>query len=139
MTRYSFQTVVLSIAGFTALVVGTSILVSPHAFYESYGTTIGDDPNLLSDLRATSATLFALGMMMLAGVRTSEWRHHAGILATVVFLAFPAGRTVGLIVDGSPSVMVLGALGIEVAIGLLCLAGFVGGPARASRISVARG
>ena len=103
MTRSNFQTVSLGIAGLTALAVGLSILLAPQAFYESYGTRIGNDANLLSDLRATSATLFVLGTLMLAGLRFRSWRQQAGYLATAVFLAFPAGRALGLVIDGMPS------------------------------------
>jgi transposase InsO family protein len=41
----------------TALTIGAFILFAPHAFYGSYGITLGEDASLLSELRAPGAGL----------------------------------------------------------------------------------
>jgi hypothetical protein len=51
-------------------------------------------------------------------------RHASMVAALTVFLAFPAGRLVGLLVDGVPSASVVGALAVEMAIAALCLFAF---------------
>lgn len=118
-----FQKTVLGIAGVTASGIGAFILAAPHAFYAGYGITLGQDANLLSEIRAPAAGLFALGVLMLAGMFRPSWTQPAIIAAFVVFFAFPAGRIVGIAVDGMPSGNVLGALAIEVVIaGLLFIA-----------------
>lgn len=124
MSLSRFQKISLGIAGVTALSVGSFILASPHAFYASYGIGPDASPSLLSELRAPGAGLAALGAIMLAGVVRAAWSPVALVAVLAVYLAFPAGRLVSLTVDGMPSASVLGALGIEVAIAVLCLTAF---------------
>ncbi len=119
-----FQKTTLGIAGTTALAIGGFILFAPHAFYASYGITLGQDPNLLSELRAPGAGLASLGAVMLAGLVRAGMTSAALVTALTVFFGFAAGRIVSLAVDGMPSASVIGALLIEVVIGLLLVAAF---------------
>lgn len=119
-----FQKSTLGIAGVTALGIGLAILAAPHAFYASYGITLGADANLLSELRAPAAGLTTLGALMLIGIWREAWRDTSIVAALTVFLAFPAGRVVGIIFDGIPSGSIIAALALELAIAALCLAAF---------------
>lgn len=118
------EKIALGLSGLTALAIGAFIMLAPHAFYASYGITLGQDANLLSELRAPGAGLAGFGLLMLLGI----WRHAilpvAMTAALTVFIAFPAGRLVGLAVDGMPSGSIIGALVIELLIAALCLAAF---------------
>ena len=78
-------------------------------FYASYGIALGADPNLLSELRSPAANLSALGLVMLTGVIRPAWTRVSSVIALTVFLAFPAGRIVSLLLDGVPSASVIGA------------------------------
>ncbi|WP_292292949.1 DUF4345 domain-containing protein [Marivita sp.] len=124
MTLTRLQKIALGIAGVSALGIGTAITITPHAFYESYGIALGSDPSLLSELRAPGAGLAALGAVMLAGVVRRALSGVALVAAFVVFLGFPAGRLVGLALDGIPSTGILAALGFELAVAALCLFAF---------------
>ncbi|MDF1670941.1 MAG: DUF4345 domain-containing protein [Roseovarius sp.] len=124
MSLTIFQKTTLGIAGTTALLVGGFILAAPHVFYASYGIELGANPNLLSELRAPGTGLAVLGGIMLMGVIRAAWASVSLTIALAVYLAFPAGRLVSLMIDGMPSNSVLGALGIEVAIAILCLRAF---------------
>ncbi|GAA6202913.1 DUF4345 domain-containing protein [Aquicoccus sp. SU-CL01552] len=119
-----FEKIALGLSGLTALIIGASILFAPHAFYAGYDITLGEDANLLSELRAPGAGLAGFGLLMLLGI----WRHAilpvAVAVALTVFIAFPVGRLVGLAVDGVPSGSVIGALAVELIIAALCLAAF---------------
>ena len=119
-----FQKIALGIGGVTALGIGAFILAAPHGFYASYGISLGQDPNLLSELRAPGAGLAALGAVILAGLVRATLAPVALAAALTVYLAFPAGRIVSLAVDGMPSGSVLGALAIEVTIAGLLLVAF---------------
>lgn len=118
------EKIALGLSGLTALTIGAFILFAPHAFYASYGITLTQDASLLSELRAPGAGLAGFGLLMLLGI----WRHRilpvAIAVALTVFIAFPAGRLVGLAVDGMPSGSVVGALVVELVIAALCLAAF---------------
>lgn len=124
MTLTVFERFSLGVAGVTALGIGGAILAAPHAFYASYGITLGDDPSLLSELRAPAAGLAALGLIMLGGIVRQTWAQLSIMSALVVFLAFPAGRMVGLVADGMPSNGILGAMILELGIAALCLLAF---------------
>ena len=118
------QKIALGIAGFTSLSIGAFILAAPHSFYASYGIVLGQDPSLLSELRAPGAGLAAFGGVILAGIVRPEMRQASVVAALTVFLAFPAGRMIGLAIDGVPSSGILGALALEVAIAALCIFAF---------------
>ena len=124
MSLTRFEKVILGISGITALGIGVAILAAPHTFYASYGITLGNDASLLSELRAPAACLAALGVLMLAGLVRSTFSQVAIVAALTVFLAFPAGRLVGLLVDGMPSGGIIGALVLELALAVLCLIAF---------------
>ena len=119
-----FQKITLGIGGVTALAIGTMITMAPHAFYASYGITLGQDPNLLNELRAPGAGLAVFGALMLAGVVRAAVAPIALAVALTVFLAFPVGRIVGIVMDGMPSGSVIGALAFEIIIAALLLAAF---------------
>ncbi len=119
-----FQKITLGIGGVTALAIGTFITLAPHAFYASYGITLGQDPNLLNELRAPGAGLAVFGALMLAGIVRAAMAPIALAVALTVFFAFPVGRIVGIVMDGMPSSSVIGALAFEIIIAALLLAAF---------------
>ena len=121
-----FQTTVLSVAGFTALLIGVFIAFDPLAFYSSYGLVLEGNADMLSELRATGMNLGVLGGIMLAGVSRLSLRPLAISASLIVFGSFAAGRCLGILVDGLPSEKVIGALLIELVIGALCFAAFLG-------------
>lgn len=128
-----FQKITLGIGGVTALAIGTFITLAPHAFYASYGIELGQDPNLLNELRAPGAGLAVLGALMIAGIVRAAMAPIAFAVALTVFVAFPVGRIVGIVMDGMPSGSVIGALAIEIIIAGLLLAAFK--PTRAAGAS----
>jgi len=126
------QKLTLGIAGLTAFGIGSFILTAPQAFYASYGITLGSDASLLSELRAPAAGLAALGAVMLAGIQSPTLRPTSIVAALIVFLGFPAGRILGLLIDGVPSDGILAALILELAIAALCLFAFRRGTGHAA-------
>jgi len=124
MTLNLLEKITLGISGLTAIGIGGMITIAPHAFYASYGVVLGENPSLLSELRAPAAGLTTLGILMLLGIWRSAMAQLAVASTLIVFLAFPAGRFIGLVVDGMPSSGIIGALIIEIAIAVLCLFAF---------------
>ena len=119
-----FEKIALGLSGLTAFTIGAFILFAPHAFYAAYGITLGQDANLLSELRAPGAGLAGFGLLMLLGIWLRAVFKVAMVAALTVFIAFPTGRLVGLVMDGLPSGSIIGALVIELIIAALCLAAF---------------
>lgn len=114
----------LCLSGLTVLGIGGVIMTAPQVFYASYGIVVGDDPSLLSELRALAAALITLGALMLVGVLRAAMAQFAVAASFIVFLAFPAGRLIGVMVDGIPSAGIIGALLLEIAIASLCIFAF---------------
>lgn len=119
-----FQKITLGLSGVTALVIGTVITLAPRAFYASYGITLGQDPNLLNELRAPGAGLAVFGALMLTGIVRTAMAPIALAVALTVFIAFPLGRIVGIALDGMPSGSVIGALAFEIIVAGLLLTAF---------------
>jgi len=124
MSLTLFEKVTLGISGVTAVGIGGFIMLAPRAFYAGYGITLGDDPSLLSELRAPAAGLLMLGGLMLAGIWRAAMAPLAIAATFIVFLAFPVGRLIGLAIDGVPSGGILGAWMLEIAIAALCILAF---------------
>ncbi len=121
-----FQRVALSLAGLIVVAVGGFITLEPHIFYSSYGISLGNNPDLLSEIRGPGANLAALGVLILLGLFSDELTKTSIIVAKVVFFAFPIGRLLGTVADGMPSNEILAILGLEIVIGLLLFAAFRG-------------
>lgn len=124
MSLTLLEKITLGISGLTAVGIGSFIMVAPHAFYASYGITLGDNASLLSELRAPAAGLITLGVFMLTGIWRTAMAQLAVAASLIVFLAFPAGRLIGVAVDGMPSGGIIGALVLEIAIAILCILAF---------------
>ncbi|MEP4196830.1 MAG: DUF4345 domain-containing protein [Aliishimia sp.] len=120
----TIEKITLGVSGFTALGIGGMITIAPHAFYASYGINLENNASLLSELRAPAAGLTTLGILMLLGIWRSALAQLAVSATLIVFLAFPAGRLIGLVVDGMPTSGIIGALLLELAIAALCLFAF---------------
>ncbi|MBR9824486.1 MAG: DUF4345 domain-containing protein [Alphaproteobacteria bacterium] len=119
-----YQKLILGLAGLAALVIGLMITFAPHTFYASYGLSLGESPDLLSELRAPGANLAALGVIILVGVFRAGFAPVSALIAQTLFLAYAFGRTVSVMMDGMPSDGIFQALIIELVIGGLCLALF---------------
>jgi hypothetical protein len=124
MSSTWIEKVALAVSGLTAFGIGAFILTAPHAFYASYDIALGNDTSLLNELRAFSAGLAAFGMLMLAGIWLQAVTLISIASALTVFIAFPAGRIIGLIVDGIPSSNLVAALVFELAVAGLCSVAF---------------
>ena len=124
MPNSPLENFALGVSGLTALGIGTAILANPPAFFTAYGIEVGEDASLLSELRAPAAGLAAFGAVMLMGIWRPSLALVSRITALTVFLAFPAGRVVGMIADGLPSDAVLGALAFELIVAVICIVAF---------------
>lgn len=103
----------LSVAGLLLLAIGGTILLVPHAFYASDGIVLGNDPSLLSEIRAPGGLLATSALFILAGAFRQNLRSMALMLTALVYGSFGFSRLVGLFLDGMPSNSLLMATGVE--------------------------
>ncbi|MDF1702524.1 MAG: DUF4345 domain-containing protein [Planctomycetota bacterium] len=120
--------VLLVLSGLMAVVIGASILVAPGAFHASYGTELGSDANLLSEIRAPGGALMVLGLLMGLGAFVPRLTYASTVIAAAVYLAYGASRLVSIGLDGMPVDALLGATAIEFVVGSACLVALVRAP-----------
>jgi hypothetical protein len=130
-----FARLTLGIAGALALGIGAAIAAVPVAFHGFNGLQLPPNADLMSELRAPGAALAVLGALILAGAFYSAWTRASALLGAILFLAYGAGRLIGLTLDGPPSDGLIAAMVLELVFGILCAA--VAWPGRRSLRTVA--
>ena len=123
----------LTVSGLLLLVIGSTILLIPHAFYASDGIVLGQDPSLLSEIRAPGGLLFTSGLLILIGVFRPTLRSLALMLTVIVYGSFGLSRLLSLYLDGTPSNSLVIAMVVELVvagIGLVMLRSIIGGSPR---------
>ncbi|EYD72797.1 DUF4345 domain-containing protein [Limimaricola hongkongensis] len=116
MSTTLFEKVALGASGLTTLAIGSFIVSAPHAFYASYGIALRQDASLLGEPRVPGTGLAGFDIFMLLGIWRRAILPISVAVALTAFLAFPAVRLVGLVLDGMPSGSVIAALIVEIAI-----------------------
>lgn len=114
----------LFLSGLLLLGIGSAILLFPHAFHASNGIVLGNDPSLLSEVRAPGGLLTASSILILLGTFRRSLRPLAMILTVLVYGSFGLARLLGLGLDGMPSSGLVASTAIELivaAIGLWIL------------------
>ena len=111
--------VLLAGAGLLAVGIGASILVAPASFHAGYGTDLGTDANLLSEIRAPGGALAVLGLLMLVGAFVPSFALASTTIAAAVYLAYGLSRLVSIAADGMPAGALLGATALELILGAL--------------------
>jgi hypothetical protein len=120
----------LTISGLLLLAIGGTILFVPHAFYASDGIVLGNDPSLLSEIRAPGGLLATSGLFILIGVFRLTLRSLALMLTVLVYCSFGLSRLLSFYLDGIPSHSLAIATVIELVmagIGLVMLRTITGG------------
>ena len=112
-------TIYLVVSGLMLLAIGAAILLVPHTFHSSNGITLGNDPNLLSEIRAPGGLLVGTAVLILMGVFRSSARSFAVLLSVLVYGSFGVGRLVGMALDGMPSEGIVGATVIELVVAVV--------------------
>lgn len=118
MTPSKKHRALLFVSGLVAIAIGASILVAPAAFHASYGTDLGTNANLLSEIRAPGGALLVLGILMLVGAFTPTFTLASTAIAAAVYLAYGVSRLVSIGLDGMPGEGLLIATAIELVIGV---------------------
>ena len=122
--NHRFTGIFLFLSGLLLLGIGSTILLAPQAFHASNGIVLGDDPSLLSEVRAPGGLLTASSVLILLGTFRRSLRSLAMVLTVLVYGSFGLARLLGLALDGIPSIGLVGSTAIELivaAIGLLIL------------------
>ena len=108
-----FTLVFLSLSGLLLLAIGGTILLAPHALHATNGIALGNDPSLLSEIRAPGGLLTASAVLILIGAFRRPLRFLATVLTVLVYGSFGLARLLGVVLDGVPSSGLVGSTTIE--------------------------
>ena len=111
--KNSIATIYLTLAGLLLLAIGGAILLAPHAFHASNGIELGNNPTLLSEIRAPGGMLAATAVLALISVFRLSLRAFTTPLLVLVYGSFGLARLVSMVQDGMPADSIVGATVLE--------------------------
>ena len=111
--KISLNVLFLSISGLLLLIIGSTILLMPQAFYASDGVVLGNNPSLLSEVRASGGMLTGGALIIFAGIFRPTLRSLAMTLSVLIYGSFGLARLLSLTIDGMPSNNLLVATVVE--------------------------
>ena len=111
----------LVLSGLIATGVGLGILAIPQTFHASSGIALGDDVNLLNEMRAAGGPVLVGGLFALFGAIRLDMAYPALVLSATVYLAYGLARFASVIVDGVPNAAMLQIMGLELAVAAICM------------------
>ena len=117
---------VLAASGLLLLGIGSAVLFEPGSFAESNGITLVDNPSLLSEIRAPGGMLMSSGALIVFCAIRLAYLQLGYALSALVYCSYGAARIVGILSDGMPSASLTQAMVVELLLGGICLALFLG-------------
>lgn len=112
---------ILLVSGLVTVAIAGTILFTPEAFYAGYGIELEGNATLVNELKAPSGALLVAGLLMFAGIFRSELVVVSLTTAIVVYLSYGLSRLLSMAIDGLPHSRLVGAAGVELLIGGICL------------------
>ncbi len=109
----------LAVAGGVAVATGAAIALAPRSFIDIEGEPTAD---LLSETRSPGVVLLVTGAFILIAALRQRHLHAAATMATLTYLGYGLARAASLIVDGRPSGTIVGAMIVELVLGVASLA-----------------
>ena len=120
MTSF-LSTLLLIAAGFVALAVGGILLFAPEVLFEMSNVVLGDNPDLLSEIRAPGGLLLASGGFVFLAAFVARFKTAALALGAMLYLSYGLARLFSIAVDGAPGPSLQQATMLELVLGVLCL------------------
>ena len=111
----------LVMSGATSIGIGAALLFAPIAFEASVGIDLGEDINLLSEIKAPGGLLLSGGVVMILGVFRTQLTKVSLWLSSLLYLSYGLSRILSIISDGLPHKSLIAATFVEMVIGLLSL------------------
>lgn len=121
MEKSKVVRVLLMVSGIIGIGIGGALLFVPVAFEASAGINLGEDLNLLSEIRAPGGALLSGGIIIFLGAFIPKLTHMSLVLSSLFYLSYGFSRVLSMMIDGIPHNSLLSATIIEIIIGLLSL------------------
>ncbi len=111
----------LAFSGLIAIGIGSGLLFAPVEFEASAGVILGEDINLLSEMRASGGAILATGILIILGALIPKLAYLSVVLSSLMYLSYGASRIFGMMVDGMPNNSIVAATTAEIIIGLISI------------------
>lgn len=112
---------VLLLSGSIVTGIGFAVLLLPDLFYVTNGIALGNDPSLLSEVRASGGVLVSAGGLIFSGLFISRLASTSLTFAAVLYGMYGISRLISMAFDGMPADGLVGAAVLELLIAALCL------------------
>jgi len=112
---------ILVVAGLVGVVVGGANLFVPVSFNASSGINLGQDINLLNEIKASGGGLMSASVVIMLGAFVSRLSFASTLLATLLYLGYGFSRLLSMAVDGMPSSEMIYIAGFEIFVGFVAL------------------
>ncbi len=109
----------LIIAGLIGCGIGGALLFIPVTFQASAGIELGNNIDLLSEVRAPGGALLASGILIIAGAFITKLSFTSTIVLTLLYLSYGFSRVIGMAIDGLPSEGFISVTVLEIIIGMI--------------------
>lgn len=119
----------LSTSGLLIGLIGGAILISPMPFMEISDITLGENPDLISELTAPSGVLLITSAMMLLGAIKLRFADLALLSGVIVYGSYGISRLFSLLLHGMPGKSVVTAMIVEIGLAILLMAAKLFSPA----------
>ena len=112
---------ILLASALVATAIAGMILSAPETFYAGYGIDVSENATLANELKAPAGMLLVAGLIMFAGVLRTRYTAASLMTAAAVYLSYGLARVSSIVIDGLPHSGMIGAAGVELIIGTVCL------------------
>ncbi|SIO13945.1 protein of unknown function [Parasphingorhabdus marina DSM 22363] len=109
------------VAGGLLMVIGAGLLFQPHNFSAANGIILGDNPSLISEIRAPGAVLMVSAIFMILGVGRERFLRPALALIMAIYGSYGLARLLSIMLDGPPSPSLVQAMILELIIASFAL------------------
>ncbi len=115
----------LFVSGLIGICIGAAILIIPAVFHSSNGIDLGNNVNLLSEVRAPGGALLACGILIILGVFIQKLTFTSLVVSATLYLSYGLSRLLSMSLDGMPSQELLLVTGLELVFGVLAVLAFI--------------
>ncbi len=119
MNKFKFTKILLFLSGLIGISIGGALLFAPVAFEASAGIDLGDDINLLSEIRAPGGTLLIAGVIIMLGSFLDKITYFSLAISSLFYLSYGLSRIISIFLDGMPNESLVIATLVEIVIGLI--------------------
>lgn len=119
--RDTIARITLTLAGLGLIVIGALLAFVPEMMFAPSGVVLGDNPGLLSEIRAPGGFLLVAGAAVFAASFAPALRGFGLALSAMIYLSYGVTRIFSVLIDGAPPAHLMQAMGVELFLGAVAL------------------